>query len=978
MKEDVSQMRFKFFTSLALVFLLGAAGLFAQGTQTGIIRGTVTTADKLSLPGATITIKSSALQGGRTIVTEPDGTFLFRGIPPGTYTLTFEMAGMAPIQKTANVPLGGIAVVDTVMDLAKVQETVNVTGEAPTVLTTPTIGVNLKHEEVEALASRRDLEGIANIAPSVTESTAVNAGQLNINGAFGYDNAFMINGVDVNDNLFGSAQNVFIEDAIQETQVLTSGISAEYGRFSGGVVNAITKSGGNLFSGSLRLNLNNPTWSTLTPYEVSKGITKPSTLNKIYEGTLGGPIVKDKVWFFGAGRYAKTTAAQTFTFTGTPYSTLNDNKREELKATATPAANQTLQLSYINNGTQQTQAALPAYDIDPHDIINRTLPNYTVGASWRGVLRSNLFAEAQFSTRKFGFQGAGGTSKAMVDSPIWSLSDPYLYNAPYFDANDPENRNNRQITGNLSYSVSKAGRHDIKGGYEWFRSQRTGGNSQSATGYVYDADLLTNAAGLPVYDSNGYLIPTWVPGASLQEHWMATLGAELNVDTHSLFIQDHWAANSQLSFDLGLRYEKVRSQSTGGIIGVNTNTVVPRLAMALDPMGNGKTVFHVTYAHYSGRYNEAQIGANSAVGNPAETVGVYHGPAGQGRNFAPALDPANYTISSGSFPTANIFMSPGLSSPLTKEFTVSGGGQIGSKGSAQATYVWRRMTNFIEDFIDIGNGTTHVVQNGVDFGTFTNIVYSNTNVPKRDYQGVVLQGSYRLTPNWQVAGNWTLQLTNDGNFSGEASNQPGIGSIYGNYPGVGTLPSIYEPDRAYPDGHLYDYQKSKLRLWTIYNASLGHYGRLTASGMVRVDSGLTYSLTATSQALTAIQNNLLVQEGYPDAPSSQSVFFGSRGSQFFNGYTMLDASFNYEIPVMRTLRPWLKFDVYNLLNNQELISWNITVKQDAKSPKDAMGLATGYTTGALYGQATSASNYPAPFQGQTGGRTLRVALGFRF
>src|SRR6185295_1931047 len=135
------------------------------------------------------------------------------------------------------------------------------------ILTTPVVGVNLKHDEVERLATRRDLEAIANLSPAVTESTAPNVRQLNINGSFAYDNLFMINGIDVNDNLFGSPQNVFIEDAIQETQVLTSGISAEYGRFSGGVINAVTKRGGNKFSGSFRTNLRNPGWVDMTRLE---------------------------------------------------------------------------------------------------------------------------------------------------------------------------------------------------------------------------------------------------------------------------------------------------------------------------------------------------------------------------------------------------------------------------------------------------------------------------------------------------------------------------------------------------------------------------------------------------------------------------------------------------------------------------------------------------------------------------------------
>ena len=86
----------------------------------------------------------------------------------------------------------------------------------------------------------------------------------------------MVNGVDVNDNLFAQPQNLFIEDAIEETQVLTSGISAEYGRFTGGVVNAITKSGGNTFSGSYRMNLLNPAWTDETPFEARSPTPAPA------------------------------------------------------------------------------------------------------------------------------------------------------------------------------------------------------------------------------------------------------------------------------------------------------------------------------------------------------------------------------------------------------------------------------------------------------------------------------------------------------------------------------------------------------------------------------------------------------------------------------------------------------------------------------------------------------------------------------
>src|SRR3954452_10233578 len=785
---------------LALLLLCSATSS-AQGVQTGTIRGTVKDQQGLALPGATITATSPALQGERTVVTDTDGAYLFRAIPPGTYNLKVEMSGMAAVQKTADVPLGGVSQIDITMSLSQVQETVTVAGVTPSILTTPVVGINIKHEQVEALASRRDLEGIANLSPGVTESTAPNAQQLNINGAFAYDNLFMINGIDINDNLFGSPQNVFIEDAIQETQVLTSGISAEYGRFSGGVINAITKSGGNRFSGSFRVNLADPTWSTLTPFEKAHDTTRTSVLNKTYEATGGGPIVIDKLWFFSAGRFAKQTTSNSFPATGIKYDTLSDNKRAEVKFTSTPFANQTFQGNFTTNPTTEALPAIGGFEIDPATLVNRNTPNNVFGANWRGVLGSKLFAEAAYSQRHFSFLNAGGTSTTLNDSPIFTLTQNggnWEYNAPYFDATDPEDRNNRQLTANLSYSLNKAGRHDFKGGWEWYRSSRTGGNSQSATNFVFVSDFVEAAGGSPAVDASGRIIPTFVPGKSQLQHWIATRGAELNTDNNSFFLQDHWVATPKLSFDLGMRLEAVKSNSTGGIVGVDTNTVVPRLAAAFDPTGDGRTVFHVTYGWYSGRYNDTQVGANSAVGNPALTIGIYDGPAGQGRGFAPGFDPTNYATVFGSFPTANVAIAPGLSSPVTKEFTVSAGTRLGKRGSTQVTYVQRNMSRFIEDFIDIANGTTHVVQGDNDFGTFTNIQFRNSSVPKRDYQAMVFQADFRPKANWQVAGNYTVQIENEGKVSGGGQNQPGITSAHGDFPVAG-LPPIYT--RGVPDGH---------------------------------------------------------------------------------------------------------------------------------------------------------------------------------
>ena len=188
-------------------------------------------------------------------------------------------------------------------------------------------------------------------------------GQLIINGAFASDNVFMINGVDINDNLFATPHNLFIEDAIEETQVLTSGISAEYGRFTGGVINAITKSGGNSFSGTGRINFLNNDWTTRTPFEecVNKDVvtcSAPSNhldkLSKTYEGTFGGPIVRDRLWFFLSGRHQFTDSQTTLQQTGVVVPTTDSNKRGEIKITGTVVNNHTLQGGFLNDPRKRT------------------------------------------------------------------------------------------------------------------------------------------------------------------------------------------------------------------------------------------------------------------------------------------------------------------------------------------------------------------------------------------------------------------------------------------------------------------------------------------------------------------------------------------------------------------------------------------------------------------------------------------------
>jgi outer membrane receptor for ferrienterochelin and colicin len=342
-------------------------------------------------------------------------------------------------------------------------------------------------------------------------------------GAFGFDNVFMVNGVDVNDNILGTANDLFIEDAIQETSLLTHGISAEYGRFSGGVVNVVTKSGGNTFSGSFRQNVTNPAWIAETPRQVENGLDNPDLVSHTFEGTFGGPLVLNRLWFFSAGRYENSDTQHIFTQTSGAFTRTESNKRGELKLTGTIAPSHTVQASYINNFTEQANTTGVGLTrlVDASTLYTRQLPNHLLAVNYSGVLSERALATVQYSQKRQGRRNNGGSSTDIFDSPFLTLGASrnvpgfLFYHAPFFDATDPEDRNNRQVTGSLSYlaSTERFGSHDLSAGGEYFVSTGVGGNSQSPSGYVFVTNYVVQD-GRPVVDGNGRPVPQFVPGVS--------------------------------------------------------------------------------------------------------------------------------------------------------------------------------------------------------------------------------------------------------------------------------------------------------------------------------------------------------------------------------------------------------------------------------------------------------------------------------
>jgi hypothetical protein len=210
---------------LVALLLVSSAPLFAQGEQSGAIRGRLSSSDGLALPGAVVTVVSPSLQGDRSAVSDVNGVYSIPGLPPGDYTVRVAMPGFAAADRRVSVPLGSPLVVDCTMGPEKVRETVDVVAAAPTPVATPAGSFNLRTDATSLLPVGRTPFFLAELTPGLTDNTP-QQNQVTIGGGLAYDNVFLIDGVDVNDNVFGQPNGLFIEEGIQDVQVLTSGVGA--------------------------------------------------------------------------------------------------------------------------------------------------------------------------------------------------------------------------------------------------------------------------------------------------------------------------------------------------------------------------------------------------------------------------------------------------------------------------------------------------------------------------------------------------------------------------------------------------------------------------------------------------------------------------------------------------------------------------------------------------------------------------------
>ena len=290
----------KIFSIFFLALLLAAGSALAQSKETGVIQGKVLDEGKAPLPGAAITISSPNLMGTRSAVTDQAGSYRFPGLPGGAYVIEASLEGFTTVKKTGVTLHTTMTVtVEIILGMSKIEKEIKVVAEAPLVdVTDASLSKTyVTQEMLNNLPTSQDTTKMMNLAPGVVEMSAYGGGDLT-------GNSTQIDGVDVTDARFGGGNFTMNIDynLIEESQVMGLGAPAEYGNFSGAIVNVITKSGGNRLSGDVQAYYTGKSWQSqnIDPTEHQWMLVPETPVTRLLDTSfhLGGPIVKDKLWFF--------------------------------------------------------------------------------------------------------------------------------------------------------------------------------------------------------------------------------------------------------------------------------------------------------------------------------------------------------------------------------------------------------------------------------------------------------------------------------------------------------------------------------------------------------------------------------------------------------------------------------------------------------------------------------------------------------
>lgn len=994
----------------ALLLLLASFGIAsAQETTSGSIGGEVTDAQGAPVPGATVTLTSD--QGPKTFVTDSQGRFFVPYLAPGIYAIKVELTGFTRVeQKDIQVRLGQRLDLKFALKIGDIQETVEVIGGAPVVDTSSTtIGGILDSATIAKLPVGRNFTDTLYMLPGVSDSSYAGKSNPSIGGASGLENNFIIDGVNASNAGFGAIGSFsrnygslgtgVTSDFIKETQVKTGGYEAEYGQASGGVVNVVTRSGSNDFRGSLFGYIQPP--GLEAAYKQLD--TQNGTVNTVSRRTadigasLGGPIIKDKVFFFGTfnpsfERLTRTAPA------GFPLESLGalDRDRKSYsyagKLTWQASQNHRFDASFFGdpatspNGPQQTTSLVTARKTRFSSL---KYGGHSQSLRYDGIITSNWLVEAF----------AGHITNKFHESPEideWSVSDRTVTpNAisggiGFFEK---DNGRNSQFSFKSTNLFNLGGSHQLRYGVGYediYYLQGTGRTGPTFT--LPDGTQTTTGGSIQIRPDPNFGRIYRVTRAQVGP------GRETTQVYTSFFLQDTWRIGERLTLRPGVRVDNQKLKgseqfpvclSNQGFVGDLSGggdpvaceytfgpLWAPRIGATYDLFGNGKTKLFGSWGRFYVKVPN-DLAARSLSADAGVTVADYFDanltqPVPQG---VTALGTANHLTYAGLFPAT---IANGVASTYSDEFVGGFEWEAVPHLNVGVRYSHRKIPVVMEDFAPsqvilytygippsieyiIDNITTQTpTVNPADFGLpFKQAHFED---PTHTYQSIELTVNKSFADNWAMIASYRWSQLK-GNYEGffrsdNGQSDPGITSLF-DFPT--NDPSYTEDGAALGFRGDIRFQGTTLGSGQLPNNRAHQFKLYTNRAFGSLNVGLAANV-GSGRSLTALASN----PGYQNAGEIPETLRG-QGFETVDGFRKstdtefyLDGHLDYTIR-FGGQRVILLADAFNLFNTQKPLDYDNYTELSFGALNPDFGTAHA-------GGGARTPSYHTPFQLRVGAR----------
>ncbi len=601
--------------AVTVVFLPTEAAAQA-GTTTATVNGRVTDETGGALPGVTITLTNLETNQARTVVSNEEGRYNFSGVTASRYSLQSELQGFATVLRpdfTVNV--GAVLTIDMPMQLSQFEETVTVTGDSPIVEVGRTdLHTVITTTQMETLptASRNYLD-FTLLTPGTVESISSQAQGvgLSVGGARPKEAALLVDGFWNTDESFTFPRFQYSQDAIQEFQVISLGGTAEFGRAIGGQVNAVTKSGTNTLRGSAYYFHRDTSLNAQDALSKARGLPKPEFGRKLYGGSLGGPVVADRTFFFGAyeGTLQDTPQHNSiFPATGLALGLPNDdvgvvnlpleNTFWMGKVTHRLGTTTFLESAFVRSKSLQTGAAFQAFS-------TRSRLNRLDNDDWAAQV---------------GFRAISGSGRWLHDIRAAYFPRDYVLDQPELGGppltSDGGFRSNDTPSVNINNLARfGGGRVSLAMKTEPIQVVYSSTLSANAHAVKFGVDVMQVGFTYASYGGPSSGIFTFSSLESFQAGryttYAQTFGdpeATWNHTYLSGYIQDSWTATDRLTVNAGIRYDfDWVSKYRGMDYGRDASNVAPRVALSYKLDQDGGTVLKFSNGLYFDRMFENPI-----------------------------------------------------------------------------------------------------------------------------------------------------------------------------------------------------------------------------------------------------------------------------------------------------------------------------------------------------------------------------------